>query len=40
MGAMKNSYEILAVKPEGNRKLRRIRRKWEDNIKMYLKKIG
>jgi hypothetical protein len=27
-------------KPEGKRKLGRSRRRWEDNIKMYLQKVG
>jgi hypothetical protein len=28
------------AKPEGNRPLRRLRRKWEDNIKKDLGEIG
>jgi hypothetical protein len=31
---------ILVGKPEGKRPLGRIRRKWEDNIKMDLREIG
>jgi hypothetical protein len=27
-------------KPEGHRPLGRLRRKWEDNIKIYLKEMG
>ena len=27
-------------KPEGKRPLRRPRRRWEDNIKMYFKEVG
>ena len=27
-------------KPEGNRPLERLRRRWEDNIKMDLQKVG
>jgi hypothetical protein len=27
-------------KPEGNRPLPRIRRRWEDNIKMNLQEVG
>ena len=27
------------VKPEGKRPFRRPRRRWEDNIKMYLQKV-
>jgi hypothetical protein len=29
-------YRVLVVKPEGKRQLGRPRRRWEDNIKMYL----
>jgi hypothetical protein len=32
--------KIVAGKPEGKRPLRRQRRRWEDNIKMYLTEIG
>jgi len=39
MGEMRNSYNILVGKPEGKRPLGRPRRRWEDNIKMYLRKI-
>jgi hypothetical protein len=38
MGVMGNSYKILAEKSGGKRPLGRPRRKWEDNIKMYLEK--
>jgi hypothetical protein len=30
----------MCTKPEGNRPLGRPRRRWEDNIKMYLTEIG
>jgi hypothetical protein len=36
----RNIYRILAEKPEGKRLLRRQRRWWVDNIKMYLREIG
>jgi hypothetical protein len=36
----KNAYRILVGKPEGNKPLRRTRRRWLDNIKMDLRKIG
>jgi hypothetical protein len=36
MGARRNSYKILVGKPEGRRPLGRPRRRWVDNIKMYL----
>jgi hypothetical protein len=34
---MRNTYKILVGKPEGKRRLRRTRRRLEDNIKMGLK---
>jgi hypothetical protein len=34
----RNSYRILVEKPEGKRPLGRHRRRWEDNIKMDLRK--
>jgi hypothetical protein len=40
MGEMRNAYETLVGKPEGNRPLRRPRLEWDDNIKMNLTKIG
>ena len=33
-------YRILVGKPEGKRPLGKPRRRWEDNIKMYLQKVG
>jgi hypothetical protein len=33
-------YRVLVVRPEGKRPLGRPRRRWEDNIKMDLRKIG
>ena len=33
-------YMVLVEKPEGRRPLGRPRRKWEDNIKMDLQKVG
>jgi hypothetical protein len=35
-----NAYRILVGKPEGRRPLGRPRRRWMDNIKMYLRDIG
>jgi hypothetical protein len=40
MGEKRNAYRILMGNPEGNRPLGRPRRKWVDNIKIYLRKIG
>jgi hypothetical protein len=39
MGAKRNAYRILVGKPEGKRPLGRPRRRWVDNIKMYLREI-
>jgi hypothetical protein len=40
MGEVRVAYTILVGRPEGRRPLGRRRRRWEDNIKMYLKEIG
>jgi hypothetical protein len=40
MGEGRGVYSALVGRPEGKRPLRRPRRKWEDNIKMYLREIG
>jgi len=37
---MRNAYKILVGKPEGKRSLVRPRRRWEDNIIMYLRGTG
>jgi hypothetical protein len=39
MGEKKNEYRILEGTPEGNKPLGRPRRRWEDNIKIDLRKI-
>jgi hypothetical protein len=39
-GEKRNAYRILVGKPEGKRPLGRPRRRWVDNIKMDLRKIG
>jgi hypothetical protein len=36
---MKNAYNILVGKPEGNRPLGRPRSRWEDSIRMDLREI-
>jgi hypothetical protein len=36
MGEVRGAYNILVGRPEGRRPLGRPRRRWEDNIKMYL----
>jgi len=40
LGERKVSYRVLVGKPEGKRPLGRPRRRWEDNIKMNLQKVG
>jgi hypothetical protein len=40
IGESRNAYRILVGKPEGRRPLGRQRRRWVDNIKMDLRKIG
>jgi hypothetical protein len=40
MGEKRNACRILVGKPGGKRPLGRPRRRWEDNIKMDLRKIG
>jgi hypothetical protein len=36
MGESRSVYRVLMGKPEGKRSLGRLRRRWEDNIKMHL----
>ena len=40
MGKKRGVYRVLVGKPEEKRPLRRPRRRWEDNIKMDLQKVG
>jgi hypothetical protein len=40
MGEKRNAYRISVGIPEGKRPLGRPRRRWLDNIKIYLRKIG
>ena len=40
MGQGRGVYRVLVGKPEGKRPLGRPRRRWEDNIKMALQKVG
>jgi hypothetical protein len=37
---MRNANKILVGKPEGRRPLGRLRRRWEDNIRIDLWEIG
>jgi hypothetical protein len=36
----RNAYRILVGKPERRKLLGRLRRRWVDNIKMYLREVG
>jgi hypothetical protein len=40
MEEKRNASRILVGKPEGKKPLGRLRRSWEDNIKMDLREIG
>jgi hypothetical protein len=40
MGEGRGVYRVVVRRPEGKRSLERPRRRWEDNIKMDLRKIG
>jgi hypothetical protein len=40
MGEERGMYRVLVGKPEGKRPLGRPRRRWVDNIKMHLQKVG
>jgi hypothetical protein len=39
-GERRGLYMVLVEKPEGKRPLGRLRRRWEDNIKINLLKLG
>ena len=40
MGEERGAYRVLVWKPEGKRQLGRHRRRWVDNIRMYLQEVG
>jgi hypothetical protein len=40
MGEERKVYKVLVGKPEGKRPLGRPRRRWEDGIRVDLRKIG
>jgi hypothetical protein len=40
MGEMSNAYKILVRKPEQKKPLGRQRRRWENKIRMDLRKYG
>jgi hypothetical protein len=39
-GERRSVYRVLVWRPEVKRPLGRPRRRWEDNIKIYLREIG
>jgi hypothetical protein len=40
MGERRGLYRVLVGKPEGTSPLGRLRRRWEDYIKMVLQEVG
>jgi hypothetical protein len=40
MGEDRGVHRVLVGRPKGKRLLGRLRRRWEDNIKMNLQEIG
>jgi hypothetical protein len=40
MGEERKVYKVSVGKPEGKRPLGRLRRRWEDGIRMNLREIG
>jgi hypothetical protein len=40
MGEERKVYKVLVGKPEGKRPLGRLKRRWEDGIRMDLRQIG
>jgi hypothetical protein len=40
MGVRRGVYRVLVGKPEDKRPLGRPRRRWEDNIKMWLQEVA
>ena len=40
MGERRGLYRVLVGKPEGKRPLGRLRRRWENTIKMDIQEVG
>jgi hypothetical protein len=40
VGDRKGAYRVWVGRSEGKKPLGKPRRRWEDNIKMYLKEVG
>jgi hypothetical protein len=40
MSEKRNTYRVLLGKQKGNRQLERLRRRWENNIIIYVRELG
>jgi hypothetical protein len=40
MGAMRNAYGVVVLKPEGKRLFGTPRHRWDDNIRIGLREVG
>jgi hypothetical protein len=40
IGKGRDVYRVLVGKPEGNRPLGKLKRRWDDNIKMDIQEVG
>jgi hypothetical protein len=40
IGEGRDVYRVLVGKPEGKRPLGKLRRKWDDKVKMNLQEVG
>jgi hypothetical protein len=40
MGTKRNACTVFVVKPEGRKQLRRLERRWRDNIKIDLREMA
>jgi hypothetical protein len=40
MGERRGVYRVLVGKPEGKRTIGRLRRRWDDDIKLDLQEVG
>jgi hypothetical protein len=40
VGAMRSAHKILVGRPEGKRSLGKPKRRWKDNIQMYVRVIA
>jgi len=40
MGGRRGAHRVSARRPDGKRPLEISRRRWEDNIKVYLEEVG